>query len=132
MKCYICGRIGRFESHHVIPLHLGGPKDGLQVKLCESCHSNLHLLSNSIYKGRYDRLELFDEQQMYRARPLIQAIVSSKIKIESTGKPPDSIQRLVLELPNALLVKLHKRKADCGYTSLNSFLMDLLEREGNC
>jgi hypothetical protein len=129
MKCYICKTPGRFESHHIIPLHLGGPKNGLQIQLCERCHSSLHLIANAFYKGKHDHTELFNQTEFERAKPLIGAIVDAKIKVETTGKPPDSIQRLMLEIPNELLVKLHIRKADCGYTSLVTFLMDLLKRE---
>lgn len=43
--CYLCGRGGTLETHHVI--HGYGrrrlaDKDGLTVRLCPECHKNLH------------------------------------------------------------------------------------------
>lgn len=43
-KCYICGYIGDLETHHC--WHGSNRKkadeDGLTVRLCRLCHSNLH------------------------------------------------------------------------------------------
>jgi hypothetical protein len=129
MKCYICDLEGEHESHHIIPLHLGGPKDGPQVNLCSICHHDLHLVANSVYKGNSEHLEVFSPENMKKASILIRAIVSSKINIEATGKPPNAIQRLMIEIPNGLLVKLHLRKADLGFTSLQKYLISLLETD---
>jgi hypothetical protein len=129
MICYICRLEGEHESHHIIPLHLGGPKEGPQINLCSICHHNLHLIANRVYKGKSEGLELFSPDEWTRASLLVRAIVSSKIQIESTGKPPNSIQRLMIEIPNSLLVKLHIRKADLGFTSLSSYIKSILEGE---
>lgn len=131
MECYVCNLPGEHESHHIVPLHLGGPKDGPQVNLCEICHHKLHLISNDIYKGRTHRVEQFSNDELKRASLLIRAIVSAKIAIEGSGKPPNAIQRLMLEIPYSMLTKLHLRKADLGFSSLNAYLMTVLTNEVN-
>jgi hypothetical protein len=30
------------DSHHVVPLCYGGKKDGLQVRICGTCHKEIH------------------------------------------------------------------------------------------
>ena len=42
-RCTICGKIGRAEVHHKVPLHKGGSNalDNLTT-LCRACHIDLH------------------------------------------------------------------------------------------
>ena len=43
-RCTRCGKSGRLEAHHVLPLHRGGaPFDlGNLAALCRSCHISIH------------------------------------------------------------------------------------------
>ena len=51
-QCYICGRWGQTEEHHMIHGTAGrkkAEKYGLKVHLCHDCHMKLH------DKGEHDR-----------------------------------------------------------------------------
>lgn len=127
--CIVCKESEEWDWHHIIPISEGGPKDGPQVRLCPVCHRKIHLLANDVFKGKTERLESFKPEEMDRVIPLVQAIVSSKIRNESSGKPHSSISRLMIEIPFPLMVKLHQRKRDLGFSSLQKFLIALFERE---
>ena len=48
-RCTKCGKSGRLEAHHIIPLHKLNEHDGINaytlknlMTLCRKCHINLH------------------------------------------------------------------------------------------
>ncbi|WP_419166411.1 HNH endonuclease [Candidatus Palauibacter sp.] len=43
-RCTGCGRAGRLEAHHVVPLHAGGaPYDMANIAaVCRACHIETH------------------------------------------------------------------------------------------
>ena len=127
--CFVCQLVGEHDSHHIMPIAYGGPKEGPQVWLCSICHRKIHLVANDVYKGKSKRLESFTPVQWERAGVLVRAIVSSKIQLEAAGKPPDSTQRIMIEIPNHILLRLHIRKKELGFTSLQTFLLTLIKKE---
>lgn len=55
--CFICQASGddptvKFDHHHVIPSHLGGYKNSPLVKLCVSCHRNVHASATALMKDK--------------------------------------------------------------------------------
>lgn len=43
-RCYICGRRGKMEVHHMLhgSMRSNAERCGLKVHLCRQCHANLH------------------------------------------------------------------------------------------
>lgn len=43
-RCYLCGRFGYTETHHMMHgiRRAAADKYGLTVELCRTCHSNVH------------------------------------------------------------------------------------------
>lgn len=61
-QCYICGRWGKTEEHHMIHGTAGrkkAEKYGLKVHLCHDCHMKLH------DKGKYDRALQYVAQEKF-------------------------------------------------------------------
>ena len=73
-KCYLCGRYGRTEEHHIFggPCRNASDKRGLLVHLCWTCHHTrvhnsldhstmdyLHAKGQMIYEERYGTREEF-------------------------------------------------------------------------
>jgi hypothetical protein len=127
--CAIClDDDGSLDSHHIWPIAFGGPESGPQVMLCSSHHRKLHTFSNRVYKGSLEGKEdYFTEEEFVRATPLIQAIVNAKIRMETSGRPIDTIRRLQLDIPQTLYLKLHNAKQDTGFSSLQAFIIAALE-----
>ena len=58
-RCQACGKPGRLEVDHILPLHLGGTNDlGNLQALCRGCH---------ISKSSAERRPVSGEQQAWRA-----------------------------------------------------------------
>ena len=49
-RCRLCGRAGRLEVDHVLPLHKGGPEfDPANMQtLCRACHVNKTNVENGV------------------------------------------------------------------------------------
>lgn len=126
MKCPICNEDRPLQSHHIWPIEYGGSKTGRQVDICAACHLSIHYTAEAISsKGGLKKKYLTDEQ-LLKARFLIKSIVEAKnLQIQDPNNP----RKIMLEVPHTTLVKLHKRKLDLGFKSLDSYLKALIENE---
>ena len=61
-KCYICGKWGKVDEHHVFsgPCRKASDRYGLVVHLCRDCHSLIH----DSEKGKEMKLYLHQRGQM--------------------------------------------------------------------
>lgn len=126
MRCPVCLNELPLQSHHIKPIEYGGPKDGPQVDLCANCHLNIHytaegLCSKNGLKKRY----LLDDQ-MNRATQYIEAIIRAKL---TYFRESDDIKKIRIEVPSWLLIRLHKRKFDRGFHSLEKYLISLFMKD---
>jgi hypothetical protein len=127
-SCYVCLRFDNLDSHHLKPIAYNGPLDGPQIMLCAICHRNVHTAANLVYKGRQGFIELFTPAEFERARILIQCIVNAKIQMESSGRKPDTVRRLMIQIPHSLHIDLHRKKQDLGFTNLQDFIIQVLKQ----
>lgn len=129
--CCLCRQAPKFDGHHIYPRHLGGPEAGPTIPLCANHHRDLHLVSNALIAGRLPASYPFDEQQpwaMLAFAKLCEMIIDCKLLSEGNSAPlqPRKVQ---LELPHALLVRAHLRKADLGFTNLPAYIIQLIQRD---
>lgn len=122
--CAICNTQIEVQGHHLFPRHLGGPQDGPLISLCSAHHLLVHRLS-----GKSKTIpEGFTASQIKLIRILVQFIEIAKIQAEDLD--PTFIDRKVpLTVPHALLKRLHKRKADEGYSNLQDYILSLLLKD---
>ena len=130
-QCLVCGTTLNLQSHHITPVSLGGPEDGPQVPLCGNCHSNIHKMAESlrtkaVQQGAIPPM-LFNKEEFERAKPLIQAILTAHTSFESLAQSNEPRRRMfVLHIGDADWARLHKAKADAGFTSMTKYLTNLL------
>lgn len=135
ITCPICSEPStQYELHHIIPISLGGPVDGKQICICNSCHDAVHATAKAMTsksKKAQNKQYFTDLTHLERASPLIEAIVKAWYMYE--GKQSDHRRRriYILEVSDITHTRLHKLKADKGYTSLDRFLSDMFEAIAN-
>lgn len=129
--CPICGdTVLSYESHHIVPISLNGPKNGKQINLCDSCHNNIHLTAKSrLAKSQkaQQRQHFTDLKQLERANPLIDVIVRAALQYEGTQSSKRRRRLYILDVSDITHARLQKLKADKGYTNLTHFLNDMFE-----
>lgn len=134
-QCPICKEwFTSGNAHHIYPIALGGPQDGKLIQLCNQCHDNIHLTAKALLsktKKAQQRQYFTDLDELERAKPLIDFIV--KVSLENEGKQSGVRRRriYILNVSDITHQRLHKLKADYGYTNLTKFLDDLFENLGN-
>ena len=110
------------EQHHIWPTHLGGAVDGPQVWLCGNCHSKIHYAALGLYNGKRPRE---DEAWLKRATPLITRIVRAMRQAENDPLD-DAPARIIIKIDKNTLRRIHTRKRDRGYRSLQTYIMALI------
>lgn len=124
-KCFVCEVEGAAQSHHLLPLEYGGPKNGPTVDLCPSCHLTCHYEAESFYSsGVYLRLNtIFKGSALKRAVEIINYIVKQKSSFESSDNPAEDARRGVnLSLSHEELQLAHIAKKVSGFSSLERFV----------
>lgn len=126
--CEICGSSYNLQDHHVMPIHLGGDEDGVQVVLCGNCHARVHKMAEDLWSKNPNPEMLFDTEATFkRARPFIQAIINAHLYFESQPQSNKPRRRMiVLNIGDADWKRLHKAKVDAGFTSLRKFITAVL------
>lgn len=114
------------ELHHIVPVQYGGAEDGLLIKISTSGHRLLHLQAEALCaKNPKQRYYLSGKQlDDPDIRDLLRFIIQAKRRQDNID--PNQKRRLVIEINQSMLTKLHKMKADGGYTNLNEYVFDLL------
>lgn len=128
MACFVDPNHLDQDSHHIHPTCYGGAEDGPQVPLCSTCHRNVHLIAEAVADGRSYDSRVFTAEQIPRARLLVISIVRAKLEFQAN---PDStvLRRIVAHVPQALLTRIHKRKADLGLSSIHKYLLYLIVKD---
>ena len=131
ITCPICGEtVLSYESHHIVPISLNGPKNGRQINLCDSCHNNIHLTAKArLAKSEkaQQRQYFTDLKQLERANPLIDVIVKAALAYENVQSSKRRRRIYILDVSDVTHARLQKLKADKGYTNLTNFLNDMFE-----
>lgn len=115
------------NSHHIIPKHLGGNPEGPLLDLCENCHKAIHYTAEAEYIGKQAIYLLPDQRS--RADLYIEAIKKAKQIYEAAGGGENLLKKVTIMLPQKDLTKLHKLKADKGFSSLEKYLHSLIYNE---
>lgn len=131
-KCYVCQTEGASQSHHLLPLEYGGPKNGPTVNLCPKCHLTCHYEAEIFYKeGEYLNLEEnFKESSLVRVQEIINYVLKQKASFEDSGKPAQDARRNInLSLTADELLLVHAAKRVSKFTSVQRFVkMCIMER----
>lgn len=132
MICPICSsQVQHLEGHHIIPREYGG-QDLEQVNICSTCHHGLHHQANAYWtalqKGESEPARMYFSHDVWeKAAPYVAAILQARKDFEDAGRPQVRPRRLIIEVPQELLVDLHRLKKYHGYTSLSRFIKDQLQ-----
>jgi len=110
------------EEHHIWPTHLGGPEDGPKVWLCGNCHAKIHYAALRLIRGKRPRE---DDAWLQVAAPLIARIVRAMYQAENDPLD-DAPARIIIKIDKNTLRRIHRRKRDRGYPSLQSYIMALI------
>jgi hypothetical protein len=125
-KCYVCRDTGPSQSHHLIPLEYGGPKDGPQIDICPRCHLVCHYEAEAVYKtSEYLQLDAtYPDLKAYeRAEEVINLIVRARLQFEDKGvAAEDARRRVSFSCSSDELLLLHSLKKSAGFKSLERFL----------
>jgi hypothetical protein len=127
LKCLICNTNLSVQEHHLIPQAAGGIT-GPVVPLCANHHQAIHHVALSVIsKNSKQTDKIFTDEQMIRAKPLINFIV---IFMQRARDDPnmDQLMTLTLKPQRRLLTVLHMLKADAGFTNLADFCLSILTR----
>lgn len=125
-NCHICEEVPSTESHHVYPIHLGGPVDGIQIPLCGNCHSFVHNTANKIFAGGVlDKKLCYWYDKYAKAKPPVKIILEALQNAEMANLD-NVLVPISFKIPKGLRDKLHKVKLDAGFTNLNTFMIFLL------
>lgn len=117
--CCIC-KGQKFEDHHVFPRHLGGPNEGPTVPLCANHHKRVHQGFNSLVKGKPYEFDSGKTEAL--SKFIIQCFTNSVVSDQQPRK-------LVIEIPDKWLKKLHLRKVDKGYSNVVEYIKSLIARD---
>lgn len=127
MKCPICLEDKPLQEHHEHPIEYGGDPDGNTTDLCASCHLSIHHTAEALTSKKGLKTKYLNDDQLLRSQFLIKKIISAKLTCNINPNNPRKI--LLKNIPHSLLVKLHKRKLDRGFTNLEKYIMSLLEKD---
>lgn len=125
-KCWSCDSHSLVEAtewHHIVPQHLGGPKDGPLVNLCGSCHNKVHRVA--VKRSKNNNEDEVNVKQSLLVKLIVKAMFADK---NNEGEIPRNI---MFKVPDKTLRKMHKRKLDTGFTNLTDYIKSLIEKDIN-
>lgn len=124
--CYVCGDPDVIEYHHIIPRSLGGGKhEGVESPLAPLCAKH-HALLHKMAKG--GNVPDLSKEEHDRMMPLVRAIhKAARLKEARPELFQDrQLHTLNISITPVQLARLHKLKAERGFTSLDSFLQSVI------
>lgn len=133
-RCWVDNKKNISDKHHIIPIEYGGPKDGLTVPLCPTCHRNIHREATAIYKnsnkrGDYVNSENYPKYKaLQKAEFLVQYIVVAQTKFAATGerKAEGARNMAQISFTREELAIAHDVKQRLGFRSLERCLKFLV------
>lgn len=126
--CPICLQTNlKLQGHHIIPKEYAGPVDGPLLDVCATCHLNIHYTAETEYKG--EQASYLLPAQRHRAHEYVETIKRAKQVFETAGGGENLKRKVMLMIPQKDLTRMHKRKSDKGFTSLEKYLLDLIYRD---
>lgn len=134
--CYCCGKKNISDQHHIRPIEYNGPKNGVTVPLCPTCHRSVHREGEYRFKnhdeGKFINHQEFPDPLYYqRADLLANYILQSKIRfvLEGKSKADDSRNMIQVSFTNEELRMVHALKRDLGFTSLPKLIKYLIQNK---
>lgn len=110
------------DSHHIFPLEYGGKDKGPKVKLCATCHDEIHRLSSRVLQNKVTINEIVDSTHS----KLVQAIVNQWEVFQVTNNAPEARRRLVAHMSKQELMAAHFIKVRGGFSSLEKMVKMLI------
>ena len=131
MQCPICQQnLAHLEEHHIIPREYGG--ESLEtIDICSTCHRGLHnqathIIAKQKSNGKIERY-YFTQDIWPVASQFVSYIVEAHRNFHSVNSNNIRHRRIIVHVPDDLLLKLHLLKKYKGYSSLERFIRHLLE-----
>jgi hypothetical protein len=129
LVCPICNQFSTIlNKHHIVPVHLGGPRAGPLLTLCENCHKAIHYTAEGEYANTLDK-DYLTPEALQRARPYIDAIKKAKCIYEQSDSSEHVLKKVMLLVSEEILAKMHKRKSSLGFKALDKYLKHLVEKD---
>ena len=132
-RCWVDGKKNISDQHHIVPVEYNGPKDGLTVPLCPTCHRNVHREATALLKdkgiGNYVNEENYPKQkQRDRALFLVTYIVQAKRRFDATGEKKAKGARNMIQISCSReeLAVAHDLKKQLGFRSLERAIKFLI------
>lgn len=131
-RCVFCDE-HMFELHHIVPRHLGGPDSGPQIPLCATHHRHLHYFTMKLMRGETPSSTPFPESAanvkfnslfLRLCRIIIDASILQEGSID-----PSQPRGVGVKVPHEILVKMHLRKSDLGFTNVGDYVKSLIYRD---
>ena len=135
-RCWIDNKKNISDQHHIVPVEYGGPKSGLTVPLCPTCHRQVHREAVALVKGKnignYVNGENYPKiKQLHRANFLVQYIVRAKQRFDAIGdkKAEDAGNMTQISFTREELAMAHDVKKMLGISSLPKTAKYLFAKE---
>lgn len=127
LECRACKRQdGSIEIHHLIPRALGG-EDGPTAPLCADCHSKLHRIAARFISGRgYSSADPAEVNLILMVEPIVRAYQLREDNPERYQD--DQISELRLKITPRQLARLHRIKAEHGFSSLDALMQSVIAK----
>lgn len=128
VDCPICLQPSTIiNRHHIIPKSYGGDPGGPLLSLCENCHKAIHYTAEAEYSNK--KVDYLQQPHLDNARPYIEAIKKAKDLFERTVGKEHLLKKIIVEITQNDLVKVHKRKSALGFKSLEKYLQHLIKTD---
>ena len=124
LNCYLCNKDITnevYDEHHIIPQSRNG-KNGKVVKLCSTCHKNIHAQALSIlYKTNKEYFTNYSVNKE-RLNELLNGILSTYDKVELK-----TFTKVYLDIPIDMYNRIKIYKKDKNFKNINATILHLLK-----
>ena len=111
------------DVHHLRPLNLGGQREGPQIKICASCHDQLHRYEKMLVKGLL-RLDSLPVNPPWRQ--VLTPLMEQHAIFAQTGRADEARRMVSASLSEEELRMAHAVKKAAGFTNIDSMIKGLI------
>ncbi len=130
--CPVCLNSPVEESHHLVPKAYGGAEDGPMVSLCSSCHKNAHFEAEALSAKHKKKVLVHYLSTQQLNRKITQEIIATIIRVKyhfNKETNPNVKRKVIVEVPQSTLTKMHKRKLDTGFSNMEQYILSLITKD---
>ena len=126
--CFLCPNERKqpgTHGHHLRPLEMGGPQDGQLVRLCPTCHGQVHAYEKQAAKVGSGFVQDLPGDPPWRQ--VVGILLKQKAEFQERGVPAqDARRRVGASLTDAELKMAHFVKNATGASSLDEMVKTLI------